>query len=129
MQQIVLLLVVILAFCAMQRQRSGLPLIPDVFSMMPSSSRIASSRDTVSLASQLRERGWKLYGADWCGWTKRQMQIFDGQDTSGLYVECGSGGNTACAGINGFPTWKHASGTTMPGYKDEAALQSMLSNQ
>ena len=76
------------------------------------------------LAQRLRDKGWKLFGADWCGWTKRQVEELGGQEAcKGIYVDCEK---EACDGVNAFPTWRDGAGNEQSGFRDRAALQKML---
>ena len=140
-QQLILLAIILIAFMAMQRQRDGQSMFPDILGgvmsvingtatatskmaddTMTASSKMASSR--TSRAGRLYDAGWKLYGAEWCGWTKRQLALFEGDPAlADIYVECTK---EACDGISGYPTWKNSNGTTMPGYKDVAKLEEMM---
>ncbi|MFA5967090.1 MAG: hypothetical protein WC805_01045 [Patescibacteria group bacterium] len=80
-----------------------------------------STGDTKALAQCLTDKGFKLYGAYWCGHCKEQKDMF-GEAVSLLnYVECSSpDGNSqteACkaAGIELYPSWGFPDGTIVPG--------------
>jgi hypothetical protein len=67
------------------------------------------------LASSLRDKGAKMYGAFWCSHCFQQKQAFGKDAAASLpYVECYPDGykgpqsiNRACtdADVQGFPTW------------------------
>ncbi len=75
------------------------------------------------LAQCLTDNGMKFYGADWCGWCKRQKELF-GEAVNALpYIECVDEETQEMTaqcqevGISSFPTWISADGTKSPGYK------------
>jgi hypothetical protein len=74
----------------------------------------AKSSDPV--IQKLLAGGAKLYGAEWCGWTKKQMA--EHPDMKMLYVECKDGGCKSSDGkeVTGFPTWD-IKGTAHGGFK------------
>lgn len=83
------------------------------------------------IVEQLVERGATLYGADWCGFTHKQLAVLEltAGDLRGLqYVECGKGGQVEeCTqnSIKGFPTWK-IDGQLYPGFQDPNKLAELL---
>jgi len=50
----------------------------------------------------------KIYGANWCGWTKKAVDLFGGFDAVGsIYVECTEETELCSAeGVTGYPTIK-----------------------
>jgi len=55
----------------------------------------------------LAEKGVKIYGADWCGWTKKfVIETLGGADTiAPIYVECTTEADECSeAGVTGYPT-------------------------
>lgn len=75
-------------------------------------------------AKCLTEKGMKFYEASWCGWCKKQKELF-GEAVEFLpYVECideqTNEMTQGCkdAGVSSFPTWKLPSGEMSPGYKE-----------
>ncbi len=65
----------------------------------------------------------KVYGADWCGYTKKAVAEFEAEkeklEANNIeveYIECGKGQNEQCKGVNGFPTMEIC-GTKVPGYQ------------
>ena len=54
----------------------------------------------------LAEKGVKIYGADWCGWTKKFVETLGGADTiAPIYVECTTKADECSeAGVTGYPT-------------------------
>lgn len=63
------------------------------------------ARSSDPVIQKLLAGGAKLYGAEWCGWTKKQMA--EHPDMKMLYVECKDGGCKSSDGkeVTGFPTW------------------------
>ena len=82
---------------------------------------IFSDGNIKALAQCLTDKGFKLYGAVWCGHCKEQKALF--KQVVGLlnYVECSIPNSTdqteVCtkAGITGYPTWGLPDGTKIPG--------------
>lgn len=70
------------------------------------------------LASCLRDKGVKFYGAHYCSHCTKQKQMF-GEDAAKLpYIECeGTPKNPACAQakITGYPTWVFPNGKRLTG--------------
>ena len=45
-----------------------------------------------------------VYGAQWCGWTKRQVEFLENNNVAFDYVECTEEKNKGiCQGVQGFP--------------------------
>jgi len=83
-----------------------------------------------SLAKCLNEKGAKFYGSDWCGWCKKQKEIFDKASQYLPYIECSDKETkqitSQCqkAGINAFPTWEF-NGQKNPGFKTIQELSTL----
>ena len=66
----------------------------------------------------------KVYGADWCGYTKKAVAEFEAEkeklEANNIeveYIECaGPDNKELCAGVTGFPTMEIC-GTKVPGYQ------------
>lgn len=77
--------------------------------------------DTKALAQCLNNKGFKLYGASWCGHCQEQKEMFGGAVNLLNYIECStSNGNDQAevcnkAGIEVYPTWEFPDGTKVPG--------------
>jgi hypothetical protein len=91
-----------------------------------------SEEQLETLAKCLKEKGAKFYGASWCGWCKKQKEIF-GQAAQYLpYIECVDEKTqqmtSQCqeANIQGFPTWEFF-GEKISGFKTPKEL-SQLAN-
>jgi hypothetical protein len=70
-----------------------------------SSCSLTSDKD--AFAKCLTEKGWTMYGAEWCGHCKDQKALFGDSFQYIKYVECPN--NTQLCldkGINGYPTWR-----------------------
>ena len=68
----------------------------------PNPEEIAAFVDCLSQAE------FKIYGANWCGWTKKLVDSFGGFDAvEGIYVECTEETELCQAeGVEGYPTIK-----------------------
>ena len=81
----------------------------------------AFNDNTKALAQCLTDKGFKLYGAFWCGHCKEQKEMFG--EAVGLlnYIECstpdGNDQTEVCqeAGIEGYPTWGFPDGKKVSG--------------
>jgi len=92
-----------------------------------------SSGDAKALAQCLTNKGFKLYGATWCGHCQDQKKMFGEAVALINYIECATvdnnGQTEACdqAGIEMYPTWVYPDGTKVPGVmtlKDLAKVSS-----
>lgn len=72
--------------------------------------------DADTLASCLTEKGLKMYGTSRCSHCKSQKELFGNAFESIDYTDCDID-KQACldAGIQWYPTWTTADGTTYPG--------------
>jgi hypothetical protein len=62
--------------------------------------------DKVALAKCLTEKGWTMYGADWCPHCKAQKADFGDAFQFVHYVECPDNEALCNAkGVIGYPTW------------------------
>lgn len=85
-----------------------------------------SSNDPEALnnfASCLTEKGAKMYGASWCGHCQSQKEMFGEAFAKVNYIEC-TADEQSCinAGIQGYPTWKFADGSSAAGAQSFAVL-------
>lgn len=80
--------------------------------------------------TKLKSANATLYGAAWCGYTRKQWHVL-GQDESSIpscgvnYVACDAPENEdVCktAGVNAFPTWS-IGGQLYPGFMDIDGLE------
>lgn len=83
----------------------------------------------MALAACLTERGYRMYGASWCGHCEEQAEAFGRAFSRVMYTECspeGTGARTLpeCrdAGIASFPTWVLPDGAKLSGTQSLAAL-------
>jgi len=83
------------------------------------------------LARELKEQGWVVYGAEWCGACKKQKTEFGDAFQYVNYVDCGNtkNPNPACkeAGIGPIPCWVSPNGTHHTGYKNLVLLSELAS--
>lgn len=77
------------------------------------------------IIQRLIDAGAKFYGAEWCGYCKKQLA--EHPDMKILYVECKDGGCKSSDGkeISGFPTWD-VNGKVSGGYRKLEALTELL---
>ena len=48
-----------------------------------------NSSNNSEIVNKLKNKGWKLYGAEWCGWTQKQIKDLGGKDKiKSIYVDC-----------------------------------------
>ena len=68
----------------------------------------ATSAEITAFVDCLAEADFKIYGANWCGWTKKTVELFGGFDAVGpIYVECTENEDLCSAeGVRGYPTIK-----------------------
>ena len=80
-----------------------------------------SKEQIATLAQCLTDKGYKLYGAFWCGHCKTQKELFGTSVNLLNYIECstpdGSNQTEVCkkAGIEVYPTWGLPSGELVQG--------------
>lgn len=58
---------------------------------------------------------WTVYGADWCGWTRKQLDYMKKNGKVFDFVDCEK---KQCNGIKSFPTLKSSNGETFSGYRE-----------
>ena len=59
-----------------------------------------------------------VYGADWCGWTKKQKKYMADKGIDYTYVDCAKDKSACPPEVKGFPAIKHCDGTLKPGYQE-----------
>lgn len=96
-------------------------LIYGVANQTSTSSADFSKEQIASLAKCLTDKGYKLYGAEWCGHCKDQKEMFGASVSLLNYIECstpdGSSQTEVCdkAGIEVYPTWGLPNGELIKG--------------
>lgn len=76
-----------------------------------------------ALAKCLTENGAKFYGAYWCPHCENQKDAFGSAVKYLPYVECTDyQEECAAAGVEGYPTWTFADGSTLVGEQSFGAL-------
>ena len=78
-------------------------------------SGVQGARD---LATCLKDKGVKFYGAHYCSYCTRQKQMFGDSAANLPYIECeGNPKNAECsqAKITGYPTWIFPNGERLTG--------------
>lgn len=80
------------------------------------------------LATCLKDKGAKFYGAFWCPHCQAQKKLFGSSEKLLPYIECstpdGRNQNGICnnAKIEGYPTWEFADGSRLQGQIPLATL-------
>jgi len=59
-----------------------------------------------------------VYGADWCGWTKKQKKYMEDKGIDYTYVDCAKDKDACPPEVKGYPAIKHCDGTLKPGYQE-----------
>ena len=59
-----------------------------------------------------------VYGADWCGWTKKQKKYMEDKGIDYTYVDCAKDKGACPPEVKGYPAIKHCDGTLKPGYQE-----------
>jgi len=78
----------------------------------------------INFAKCLTEKEAKFYGTYWCGWCKKQKELFGEAAQYLPYIECidektqQMTSQCQAAGIASFPTWEFPEKGKIPGYKD-----------
>ena len=62
-----------------------------------------------------RKVEWTVYGAMWCGWTKKQLAYLEKKGIPHKFIDCEKGN---CDGIDAFPVMRSSSGEEVKGYKE-----------
>ena len=75
----------------------------------PTASKSASGDDVASATSGM----WTVYGTDSCGWTLKQLSVFDTKGIPYNYVNCAQ---SDCSGMSAFPTLVSPSGVKTVGF-------------
>ena len=58
---------------------------------------------------------WKVYGAEWCGWTRKQLDYMKKNNKAYEFIDCEKG---QCNGIESFPTLVSSDGEEISGYRE-----------
>jgi len=59
-----------------------------------------------------------VYGADWCGWTKKQKKYLEDKGIEHTYIDCAKDKGSCPPEVKGFPAIKHCDGNLTPGYQE-----------
>jgi glutaredoxin len=104
---------------------------PDIQEMQQAASSLqqligsADPGDKDQLAKCLTEKGVVMYGAEWCGYCKKQKEAFGTSFQYINYVDCDKfSSDCSAAGVQGFPTWS-INGQNYPGLQDLGTLKSI----
>ena len=78
------------------------------------------------LPDALKKAGAVLYGAEWCGFTKKQMKVCEPYMSSLTYVDCVKDKDKCKTdGVSAFPTWV-INGKKHEGFMSNSRLQELL---
>lgn len=92
----------------------------------PAQAPAADAPGVEAFARCIAKSGARFYGAHWCGFCKKQKDLFGAAAIELPYVECSEAGSKnqlpACEGINGYPTWKMPNGEVKRGMQNFAVL-------
>ena len=81
--------------------------------------------ETTALAECLTTKGVIMYGTERCPHCKTQKALFWDAFSKINYVDCDKEKNVcSLAGVTGYPTWKFADGTALPGTQTLEMLSS-----
>tara|TARA_B100001113_G_scaffold112877_2_gene91689 strand:+ start:2435 stop:2728 length:294 start_codon:yes stop_codon:yes gene_type:complete len=58
---------------------------------------------------------WTVYGTNWCGWTKKQLEYLKKKGIPHKFIDCEK---SKCDGIDAFPVMESSSGEKVTGYKE-----------
>ena len=59
-----------------------------------------------------------VYGADWCGWTKKQKKYLEEKGIDHTYIDCSKDKGACPSEVKGYPAVKHCNGNLTPGYQE-----------
>jgi len=68
-----------------------------------------------SVNTEQKKVEWTVYGAMWCGWTKKQLAYLENKGIPHKFIDCEKGN---CDGIDAFPVMRSSSGEEVKGYKE-----------
>jgi len=74
----------------------------------------AGTGDSIS-AGTPRPGIWTVYGSDNCGWTLKQLAVFDTKEIPYNYINCDTN-KLACKGMTAFPTLVDPNGVKTVGF-------------
>ena len=59
--------------------------------------------------------GWKVYGTNGCGWTRKQLDVMKSKNVQHTFIDCDK---EDCGDVQAFPTLIDPSGNKTVGFKD-----------
>lgn len=100
-------------------------LIMILLKCVPMPKRVTIQDDSPTLSELMAKHSVTFFGAEWCGYTKKQQAELEG--VSGFEkVDCQQAEERCTQeGVSAYPTWKIA-GTLHEGYRSKAALKQLL---
>ena len=85
----------------------------------------AGTGEYASFASCLTDAGLKMYGTEWCGYCKKQKELFGDAFSNIDYIDCDENRDVCVEeGIQGYPTWKF-NGQAYPGVQQFETLSEL----
>jgi glutaredoxin len=78
-----------------------------------------------SFAKCLSEKGAVMYGTDWCGYCKKQKELFGSSFSDIVFIDCDyNKADCDYAGVTGYPTWR-INGVNYPGLQSLEKLANL----
>ena len=79
---------------------------PSVTGSAATSENVATPEEIATFVDCLKEADFKIYGANWCGWTNKLVTSFGGFDAvAPIYIECTENKELCdAAEVTGYPT-------------------------
>jgi hypothetical protein len=59
--------------------------------------------------------GWKVYGTNGCGWTRKQLEVMKNKNIQHTFIDCDK---EDCGDVQAFPTLVDSAGKKTVGFKD-----------
>ncbi|HEY4484424.1 MAG TPA: hypothetical protein VI978_01740 [Candidatus Paceibacterota bacterium] len=94
----------------------GIGTVLTIFVIMILAGSKNGSKDLSLLARCLTEKGYIMYGADWCSYCQKEKEAFGKSFTSINYVDCPKDPQKCLiAGVQKYPTWITPDGKKLEG--------------
>ena len=93
---------------------------PSQFTKGSMNNNNAAGRRNTNVNKNTNNSGCKyvVYGADWCGWTKKQLKYLDDKKIDYEYIDCAKDKGACPSEVKGYPAIKHCDGKIKPGYQE-----------
>ena len=88
---------------------------------------LASLFNEKTTVQKLKEKGYKIYGSQNCGWCLEQLKVFNSEDVLDIFVDCSDPTNREeCKNIKATPTWKRNNKTIYVGFLPKEEIIKLL---